>query len=238
MQTKFTDSKYDLSKITLWDFLQEGNYPSGWSEFFLRGDIQEELQKISNDLENVVKEGITVFPSLTNIFRAFYSCPPDKIRLVINGQDPYTNGSAVGLCFSVKPGNEINSSLLNIYKEQKNSGYKPRENGDLTHLPKQGVLMLNSGLTVEKGFPESHLGIWYPFTKKVIEYIKNRNDRVLWLVMGAKALSLVGDMGEKSFITSHPSGYSAHKGFRDYPAFIGSKVFEKINKSLEIPIVW
>ena len=238
-EIKFLDEKYDWKNLTLWDFLQQGNYPTFWNDFFTREDVQQEIQLISQAIDKEAKTGVTIYPPINQVFRAFYSVPVDKIRLVMLGMDPYHNGSAVGLCFSVLSGNAINPSLRNIYKELKNNGFNPKENGDLTHLPKQGVFLLNTALTVEKGCPDSHTHLWYNFSEKVIKYVASQVPTALWLLMGSKALEFVEYLNKEHVMgTSHPMPLSAYRELRGYPAFIGSGVFQKINKKIDIPISW
>jgi uracil-DNA glycosylase len=159
--------------------------------------------------------------------------------------DPYHNGSAVGYCFSVLPGNRINPSLRNMYNELKQEGYFPVENGVITHWADQGCLLLNTALTVEKGSPDTHTGLWKDFTRKVISHVAENTSNVVWMLFGAKALAfenLIKGNNHKVLVTSHPSPFSAHKGFRDYPAFLGSNVFKNANKFLKRkkrkPIKW
>jgi len=239
MSLQFLEEKYDWKSLTLWDYLLEGNYPRSWNNFFLEDNVQRDLHQISEDLKEETDKGITIYPPLNQVFRAFCCTPLDKIKVVVLGMDPYHNpGSAVGLCFSVRPGNKINPSLKNIYKELKNEGYNPTEDGVLTHWTDQ-CLMLNTALTVAKGEADSHTGIWYGFSEKVIKYIAYNYPSIVWLLMGAKALAFKPLLGEsKVIITSHPSPFSAYKGFRDHPAFIGSGAFRKINDKLKKPIDW
>ena len=190
------------------------------------------MNNISKELEVEAKTS-TIYPEINKVFRAFI--PLDKIKVVILGQDPYHNGSAVGLCFSVLPGNKVNPSLKNIYTELKNEGYSPVENGILTHWAKN-CCMLNTALTVRKGEADSHTHIWFDFSEKVIKYISDNTKNTVWLLMGSKALEfnpLIDEEKHTVFVTSHPSPFSAHRGFRYYPSFLGSNVFTQINDYLQ-----
>uniref|UniRef100_A0A6C0ELU8 Uracil-DNA glycosylase-like domain-containing protein n=1 Tax=viral metagenome TaxID=1070528 RepID=A0A6C0ELU8_9ZZZZ len=234
------NEKWSWKDMDLWAFLAEGNYPRSWKSFFI--EHSQDLYLISEQIKKEAN-GATIYPPINQVFRAFI--PLEKIKVVILGQDPYHNGSAVGLCFSVKPGNDINPSLRSIYTELKKEGYTPKENGDLTHWNEQGCVMLNTALTVEKGCPEVHLAFWYEFIKEVIKYINLHCRNVAWLLMGAKALAFkpyVDSSHHQTFITSHPMPLSAYKGFRGYDAFIGSNVFRNINSFLKDkekkPIEW
>lgn len=244
---EFLDEEWSWQNLSLEEYIQEGNYPKlceKWQEFFERSDIKEKIYKISERLEYDVKNDITIFPSIHHVFRAFI--PLEKIKVVILGQDPYHNGSAMGLCFSVMPGNSINPSLRNIYAELKQEKFTPTEDGNLTSWADQGCLLLNSALTVRKGEAEAHLDLWHPFTEYVLRYIGKFTTGVAWIFMGAKAVSFLNCMPDthmhEPFITSHPSPYSASKSFRSYPAFLGSHVFQDVNKWLEkigkTPIEW
>lgn len=220
---------YDWKRQTLSRFLSEGNVPSEWRALFQ--SQKEELDCVSDCLG----EYENILPPLNYVFRAFYMLSPKNIRVIILGQDPYHNGSAIGLCFSVRKGNKLNPSLKNIYQELKNEGFSPTENGELYSWAKQGCFLLNKALTVSKGKAGSHTSIWYDFTDRVVEYINENVDGVAWLLMGADAHGverLIRNSSHKVFKTSHPSPYSAYKTSRGNPAFIGSGVFTLINEFL------
>lgn len=218
-------------KMTLDEFLQEGNIPIDWIEFFKANT--ELLTKISDLLNAEYKEKATIYPEIYRVFRTF-SISPNDISVVILGQDPYHNGNAVGLCFSAPPGSEINPSLRNIYTELKNEGFSPETTGSLVHWLNQGCFMLNTALTVRKGEPESHVHIWYEFTERLIQYIVNKNSTAIWVLMGSKAFAFKPLIKGHVLVTSHPSPYSAHKGFQNHPAFIKSNLFRDVNDLLEI----
>jgi uracil-DNA glycosylase len=232
------DEKWDWNTVSLEEYVKEKNYPGSWSSFFERQDIQDIFKSISKNMNR----DIVIYPPPNLVFRAFRT-PLENIKVVILGQDPYHNGNATGLCFSVPVGAEINPSLRNIYNELEAEGFSVNKNGDLSSWPTQGCMMLNTALTVEKSSPESHLHLWFQFTQKVLEYIGTQTKNVAWLLMGAKALEFkkyaVPENGHKIFCTSHPSPFSAHKGFRDVPAFLGSGVFKNINTFLgKEKIIW
>jgi uracil-DNA glycosylase len=233
MSLLFLDEHWSW-EMTLKKFIDEGNFHSSWKDFFYREDVYTELCIISEKLEKECELGNTIYPEINNVFRAF-NLPLEEIKVVILGQDPYHNGNAVGLCFSVPKGVTINPSLKNMYKEMKDNGYKPKEDGNLEHLQKQGCLLLNTALTVEKGKPESHLKIWKKFTDLVVKEINNYvSNPPVWLIMGSKSLEVVNDIVDPKllFITSHPSPFSAFKPFKQYPAFLGSGIFSKLNDRL------
>lgn len=174
-----------------------------------------------------------IFPKGKEIFRAFDACPLDKLKVVILGQDPYpTRGHAHGLCFSVEPTVQpLPRSLNNIYKEiETDLGLPFYPNGDLNRWAEQGVLLLNSVLTVREGVPDSHKGQgWEQFTDAVIETINERKKNVVYLLWGSKAISKAQnvDRSRNLILTApHPSPLSAHRGF------FGSKHFSKTNEYL------
>ncbi len=132
----------------------------------------------------------TIYPPGPYIFRAFDLCPLDQLNVVIIGQDPYHGvKQANGLCFSVNHGLRIPPSLQNIYKEiQSDLHITPNQDGDLTRWGKQGVLLLNSVLTVQAGRPGSHAGIgWETFTDAVIQAINANKEHTVYLLWGKYA---------------------------------------------------
>ena len=174
-----------------------------------------------------------VYPEPENIFRSFELCPFEDVQVVILGQDPYHGpGQAHGLSFSVPGGTKIPPSLRNIYKELLSDVNKPiPESGNLEYWAQQGVLLLNATLTVEKSKPGSHQGLgWETFTDSVIRKISTEKEYVVFLLWGkyAQAKEALID-SEKHLIlkASHPSPFSAHKGF------LGCKHFSQTNEYLK-----
>lgn len=192
------------------------------------------------------KAGKRIFPRGDEWFRALDLTPPDAVRVVILGQDPYHGpGQAHGLCFSVKPGVRTPPSLVNIYKELDADLGIPRANhGYLEHWAQQGVLLLNSVLTVRMGEAASHQGRgWERFTDAVIRVIATRPQPVVFLLWGSyaqKKAAFVDDVsrGGRHLVlkAAHPSPLSAHDGF------LGCRHFSKANAFLENqgqpPIDW
>lgn len=182
------------------------------------------------------------YPPKEEIFNAFRRCSFDSTRVVIIGQDPYHGkGQAHGLCFSVNDGVKFPPSLKNIFKEiQSDLGIETPESGNLNRWAEQGVLMLNAVLTVRESEPSSHKGRgWEQFTDHVIRIISEQKEHVVFLLWGAFAISKSSliDQNKHLILTStHPSPFSAHKGF------LGCQHFSKTNlylqsKNLE-PINW
>lgn len=164
----------------------------------------------------------TVFPPARNIFRAFDLCPFDKVKVVIVGQDPYHGvKQANGLCFSVNEGITLPPSLQNIYKEIENDlGIKPLPSGDLSRWAKQGVLMLNSVLTVLANKPASHAGMgWEIFTDAIIQALNAHKEDIVYMLWGKYAQNKGAVINrEKNLVltSAHPSPYSASLFFNKH----------------------
>ncbi len=178
-----------------------------------------------------------VFPPYNNIFDALRFTDYDEVKVVILGQDPYHGeNEAHGLSFSVKQGVKIPPSLQNIFKELYNDLNIKRINTDLTDWAKQGVLLLNSIMTVEKDRPLSHKDKgWEIFTDTIIKLLNDREDRVIFVLWGNYARSkkaLITNPQHIIIESAHPSPLSASRGF------FGSKPFSKINKYLDKKINW
>lgn len=201
-----------------------------WSDFFYSEDIEKVLIPILNELDEEKKS----YPEDKNIFRCFYMTPFNNVKVVILGQDPYHNGSATGLCFDVKLGNSLNPSLQNIYKELESEGFSPIKDGNLEAWTRQGVLLLNTALTVREGDPESHLELWSEFSDKVIKNLSEK-DFIVWVILGKKAADWKNSITNKNHIileATHPSPFSALKSSATQKAFIGSGIFKNVNKEL------
>jgi len=174
----------------------------------------------------------TVFPAYENIFDALRFTDYDKVKVVILGQDPYHGlGEAHGLSFSVREGIKMPPSLLNIFKELYNDLGIKRTKSDLTDWAKEGVLLLNSIMTVVKDTPLSHKNKgWEIFTDTVISKLNEREEPVIFLLWGSFARSkkeLITNKQHKIIESVHPSPLSASRGF------FGSKPFSKINNYLK-----
>ena len=179
-----------------------------------------------------------IFPSMDDIFNALKLTPYSQVKAVILGQDPYHEpGQAHGLSFSVREGTVLPPSLKNIYKElESDVGIKPAQTGDLTSWARQGVLLMNTVLTVRQGQANSHKGMgWEIFTDEVIKKLNKRDAPIAFILWGANARSkkaLITNPIHGIFESAHPSPLSAHNGF------FGSRVFSRVNRFLvenEIP---
>ncbi|VAW67096.1 Uracil-DNA glycosylase, family 1 [hydrothermal vent metagenome] len=179
------------------------------------------------------KQGKTIFPASNLWFNALNSTPLNKVKVVILGQDPYpTPGHAHGLCFSVQPEvKPIPKSLINIYKELNEDLEINNTNGNLQQWANQGVLLLNSVLTVESGQANAHQGKgWEHFTDKIISVVNALERPVVFVLWGAYAQKkgTMLDASRHLVIRSpHPSPLSAYRGF------LGSKPFSQINAFLK-----
>ena len=188
------------------------------------------------------REEVSVFPEEKNVFRALELTPFESVKVVILGQDPYHGfGQAHGLSFSVQKGIPLPPSLKNIYKElQEDIGGDLPTEGDLTHWAQQGVLLLNTVLTVEEGNANSHKGMgWERLTNRLIESLNELNHPVIFILWGKPAQDkekLITNPSHVILKSPHPSPLSAYRGF------FGSKPFSRINDILiqqgQIPIRW
>jgi len=190
------------------------------------------MEKLREFLINEKSNNKVTYPPNERVFSSLKFAALDRVKLVIIGQDPYHGfGQANGLAFSVEKGVKIPPSLVNIYKEiSEDIGKEPPGHGDLTYLAKQGVLLLNSVLTVEEGNPASHAGKgWEDFTDQVIQLLNRREEIVfmLWGSYAQKKGSIIDTKRHKVLKAPHPSPLSAHRGF------FGSKHFSQANEYLK-----
>tara|TARA_R110002110_G_scaffold79982_3_gene208681 strand:- start:729 stop:1415 length:687 start_codon:yes stop_codon:yes gene_type:complete len=184
----------------------------------------------------------TIYPHSAQWFRAFELTPLHEVKVVILGQDPYHGpNQAHGLSFSVRPGVQVPPSLANIYKELASDvGFKPVQHGNLDSWAKQGVLLLNTSLTVEQGNAGSHRGKgWEVFTDRAIEAVSQHASPCVFLLWGSQARqkkALIDQSRHLVLEAPHPSPLSAHRGF------FGTRHFSQANQFLQAqgrtPIDW
>lgn len=196
---------------------------------------------IADYLHREKAEGRVIYPKGGDIFRAFQLCPVDKVKVVILGQDPYHNpGQAIGLSFSVPDGIQAPPSLKNIFKEiSSDCGLAMSGRTNLEPWARQGVLLLNSILTVRAGAAASHSGIgWQEFTDAVIRYVSDNCDGVVFMLWGnfARNKKALVDVSRHCVLeAAHPSPLAGG-------AFFGCKHFSKANSWLSLhgktPIDW
>jgi len=208
------------------------SFKNNWQQY-LEGEMKKDyMQSLKSFLLEQKSQGKEIFPHSSLWFNALNTTPPESVKVVILGQDPYpTPGHAHGLCFSVLPDvKPIPKSLINIYKELESDLGIENENGNLQSWAEQGVLMLNSVLTVESGHANSHQGKgWEQFTDKIISVINDLDRPVVFVLWGAYAQKKGAMINEKKHLvirSAHPSPLSAYRGFW------GSKPFSKINQFL------
>ncbi len=217
--------------------------PNDWAEVLKAEFKKPYWAKLKQELMTREKAKEEIFPPLEKVFAAMQHCPFKNVRVVIIGQDPYhDNGQAEGLCFSVPKGISTPSSLQNIYKELVNDipGFKKPNHGNLIGWADQGVLLLNTSLTVKAHVANAHKSIgWQEFTQAIINAVAKETKNVVWLLWGAYAKGKAKNVDpkvHKLLEAPHPSGLSAHKGF------FGCKHFSKCNEYLKShglqPIDW
>ena len=208
------------------------NFPCQWLAL-LDNEARAYLARAIVTAERAIAGGKPILPERENWFAALQQVSPDNVRAVVLGQDPYpTVGNAMGLAFSVPRGVALPASLRNIYRELANDlGIAPAAHGDLRAWAAQGVLLLNSVLTVETGKPNTHAELgWREVTDAVISAIGSaRSSHKAFLLWGAHAQKKAPLIDAKHLVLTapHPSPLSAHRGFFD------CKHFSKTNTFLE-----
>ncbi len=209
----------------------------------LRDEFEQPyMRELGDFLRREKASGKVIYPPGPLIFNALNSTPLEQVRVVILGQDPYHgSGQAHGLCFSVQPGVAPPPSLQNIFKELKRDlNLEIPGHGYLQHWADQGVLMLNTSLTVEQGMAGSHAKMgWQRLTDRIIELVSERRSNVVFMLWGAHAQSkakLIDPTKHLLLKSVHPSPLSAHRGF------IGNGHFSRANQFLKqqglAPIDW
>lgn len=216
-------------------------FENDWQELLEDEMKKEYYLSLREELINEYKT-LTIYPNAHDIFNALHFTAYKDVKAVILGQDPYHGpGQAYGLAFSVKPGVRIPPSLRNIYKElHTDLGCKIPNNGTLTKWAEEGILLLNTSLTVRAGEANSHRKIgWQIFTDNIIRILNEREDPIVFILWGNNAIKkeeLITNSKHYIIKSVHPSPLSASRGF------FGSKPFSKTNKFLESigknPIDW
>ena len=212
-----------------------------WNEILAEEMEKDYYQQLQAFVQKRRAE-VRVFPEEKNVFNALKLTPFESVKVVILGQDPYHGfGQAHGLSFSVQKGIPLPPSLKNIYKElQEDIGGDLPTEGDLTHWAKQGVLLLNTVLTVEEGNANSHKGMgWERLTNRLIESLNELKHPVIFILWGKPAQDkekLITNPNHVILKAPHPSPLSAYRGF------FGSKPFSRVNDILiqqgQTPICW
>ncbi len=216
----------------MFEFDLQQNYGTFWNKFLQTELNKDYMLSLRRFLEQQELLGKKIYPKRTDIFNAFSLTPYERVKVVILGQDPYHGeNQAHGLSFSVKLGVKPPPSLVNIYKEiYSDLGKEAPVHGCLEKWAKQGVMLLNSVLTVEKSQAASHQGKgWERFTDEVIKAINAKESPVVFVLWGAYAQEKGKIIDENKHLiikSPHPSPFSAHRGF------LGSKPFSKVNEYL------
>lgn len=216
--------------------------PDDWSQWLGNEFQADYMQALKDFLAQQKAAKKIIYPHSTQWFRAFELTPLNEVKVVILGQDPYHGpNQAHGLCFSVQPGVPVPPSLVNIYKELATDvGFNPVRHGHLEAWAKQGVLLLNTSLTVEQGNAASHRGKgWEPFTDRAIETVSQHAPPCVFLLWGSHARqkkALIDQRRHLILEAPHPSPLSAHRGF------FGTRHFSQANQFLQAqgraPIEW
>lgn len=220
--------------------MSEVKIEKSWKKY-LSEEFNEQYFKDLTSFVRAEYTRATVYPHPKNIFRAFDETPFDQVKVVILGQDPYHGrGQANGLCFAVNPEVKVPPSLQNIFKElESDLGHAVNRDPDLVRWAKQGVLLLNSTLTVNAGSAGSHQGKgWEQFTDAAIKKLNNEKEHLVFILWGNYAKQKGAHIDREKHLvieSAHPSPFSATK-------FFGSKPFSKANEYLikhgRQPIEW
>lgn len=216
--------------------------PPGWVDTFLKAKAEIKL------FSNILRHGGEFYPPMEKLVRTFDLCPLDMVKLVIVGQDPYYSNDrgrpqANGLAFSTDKGHPVQPSLSNIYNElemefpvdtESHRKFVRPNHGDLSGWVEQGVLMMNTTLTVAPGMPNSHSGISDGIISRVVNSLNERKPNCIYLLWGKDAMSFSRKLGANTikFYATHPSGRSAYRKSKNSGPFIGCNHFKMANDEL------
>lgn len=207
--------------------------PEAWQKFLIDAGYSPELWELPLETVRDQRKTHTVFPPENKVFSAFAITPPENVRVVLLGQDPYHDeGQAEGLAFSVPDGIKLPPSLKNIFKEYSNDlNLPPPKSGHLGHWAKNGVLLINAILTVNAHSPGSHTNFgWEKFTDAVIHAVNKKKNGVVFILWGNAAGQKAAAIDKEKhtvIVSAHPSPLSAYRGF------FGSKPFSRTVNALE-----
>lgn len=243
-----TLTKDNYANLETWyEYIESGKdltnmlYHPSWIIMIAKLIKNPKFQRLNEKFKELVKKNkyLKIYPLPSHITAAFIITKASDVKAVFIGQDPYFHQyQAMGLSFSVPHGVEIPSSLANINENLYNFGHiedKKRESGNLWFWAAQGCLMLNAALTVEDDKKEAHLKMWEWFTDYVIQYISQNMDDIVFVLWGGyayKKINIIDQDRHCVIISSHPSGLSANRSFREYPAFMKEDFLGKMNNFL------
>ena len=243
--TAATSTKDDPHSDDAVQRLTIGLTDNGWKSALAASVNSPSFQQLAVFLEGERSRGATIYPPEDEVFSALNLCPLEKVKVVILGQDPYHGkGQGHGLAFSVRPGVRIPPSLVNIFKEAKEDvGIDMPSNGYLRSWAEQGVLLLNTVLTVREGEANSHAKKgWEDFTSSIVEILNKEKEDLVFLLWGNPAAKMASGVDESKHTvirTSHPSPLGATK---TNSPFLGSRCFSSANKAIvkagKDPIDW
>ena len=231
-QRKFKDREIDIFTLS---------YHPSWEPLFEILKNAEQSKNINKFLTDLFEDdpNTVMYPKPDLLFNAFMLTPFDKVKVVIIGQDPYFQQyQAMGLSFSVPYDIPPPSSLNNIFQNAKKYGHIKYEieHGNLEFWAMQGCLMINTALTVLDGQKNIHSSLWSWTTDRIIKYLSFTCDQLIFVLWGAPAYNKIKHIDldkHEVLITSHPSGLSANKGMKEYPAFNDFDHFGEINNILK-----
>ena len=208
------------------------NTPEEWDDMFSSIDLKPISKFLHSELSEL-GDHISIYPPKNLVFNAFKLTSPDNLKVVILGQDPYINeGEAMGLAFSVPEGKKIPPSLRNIFKKlDRNS-----ESGDLTHWAEQGVLLLNTALTVRAHSSNSHSSQWRNITNDMIKYLSDKFDGIVFILWGGNAFSKAEFINKDKhhvLVSSHPSPLGCRKPMKGNSSFNDCDHFNQCNDILK-----
>jgi len=223
--------------------LNQVRLEDGWKYALAEFLLSDKMDQLKAFLKSELQANKVIYPPNSLIFNAFNTTPLDRVKVVILGQDPYHGpNQAHGLSFSVQKGVALPPSLRNIYHELSTDlGIVPAKHGDLTQWAEEGVLLLNSVLTVEAGQPTSHQKKgWEDFTDAAIDVLNEQREKIVFILWGAYAHKKGQRIDQNKHLVlkaAHPSPLAANRG-----GFFGCKVFSKTNNYLKQngiePIKW
>ena len=207
---------------------------TNWKAVLLAYPNWENVKVFLSNEKSIYGEDVPTFPSPENIFRCFNYFNIEDTNVVILGQDPYHgDNQAMGLCFGIPDGVKTPPSLKNIEKELARDVGATLKSKTLEGWASQGMLLLNSALTVRKKNPSSHLAVWLPFTKYIINYLNKTQTGIIFVAWGVFAYNKLKDIDTKKhglIVSSHPSPFSVYRSLERHPPFHDSHPFTQINE--------